>query len=119
MRQFALNVFTGADKILGVVVVLFNPGRYRENIGVENDVFRRETHLFGQNFISPAADFDFAFAGVGLADFIKRHYHHRRAIATYQFRMVNKGVHALFHGDGVNNAFTLNALQTLFNDIPL
>ena len=33
--------------------------------------------------------------------------------------MVDKGFDALFHRDGVNDAFALNAFQALFNDLPL
>lgn len=64
MRQLAFDVFTGTDKVLRVVVVLFNPGRHRENIRVENDVFRREAHLFGENLVRTAANLDFTRAGI-------------------------------------------------------
>ncbi len=82
MRQLAFDVFTSADKVLRVVVVLFNTGRHGEDIRVEDDVFRRETHLFGENFVGSAANFDFTLAGVGLALLIKGHHHHCRAVAT-------------------------------------
>jgi hypothetical protein len=48
MRQLAFDVFAGADKVLGIVVVLFNTGRHGEDIRVKDNIFRREAHLFGE-----------------------------------------------------------------------
>jgi hypothetical protein len=66
MRQLAFDVFAGADKVLRIVVVLFDTGRYRKDIGVKDDIFWREADLFGENFVSATANLNFAFAGVGL-----------------------------------------------------
>ncbi|OIQ65918.1 hypothetical protein GALL_525180 [mine drainage metagenome] len=41
-RQGALDLAGGLDEIDGVVVMLFDAGCHRENIGVEDDVFGRE-----------------------------------------------------------------------------
>ncbi len=67
MRQFAFNVFARADKVLRVVVVLFNTGRDREDVRVKDDIFRREANLFGQDFVRPTANLDFPCAGIGLS----------------------------------------------------
>ncbi len=48
MWQFAFDVFTRADKVLRVVVVLINTGRDSKDVRVEDDVFRREAYLFGK-----------------------------------------------------------------------
>ncbi len=98
--------------------MLFNTGRHGEDIRVEDDVFRRETHLFGENFVGSAANFDFTRAGIGLPLLIKGHHHHCRAVATQKLRMMNKGFHALFHRNRVDDAFTLNALQPFFDNLP-
>ena len=118
MRQFAFNVFTRADEVLGVVVVLFDAGRDGEDVRVEDDVFRREAHLFGQNFVRAAANLNLALAGIGLTHFIEGHHHHGGPVATHQLRVVDKGIDPLFHRDGVNDAFALNALQPFFDDVP-
>ncbi|CCJ90122.1 hypothetical protein BN132_2050 [Cronobacter turicensis 564] len=99
MRQLAFNVFTRADKILRVVVVLIDACRHRKNIRVENNIFRREPDLFGEDVVRPAADFNFALAGIGLAHFVKRHHHHRGAVAAHQSGVVHKRLDALFHGN--------------------
>ncbi len=118
VRQLAFDVLTGADKVLRVVVVLFNTGGDGKDIRVEDDVFRREAHLFGENFVGSAANLNFAFAGVGLSLLVKSHHHHRGAVATQQLRVMDKGLHTLFHRDGVHDAFTLNALQPFFDNFP-
>lgn len=65
MRQFTFDVFTCADKVLRVVVVLFNAGGDREDVRVEDDIFRREADFLGEDFVRPAANFDFPRAGIG------------------------------------------------------
>ena len=97
VRQLAFDVLTGADKVLRVVVVLFNTGGDGKDIRVEDDVFRREAHLFSQNLVGATANLNFAFTGVGLAHFVKSHHHHGCAVAADFFRMLNKRLYALFH----------------------
>ena len=118
MRQLAFDVFAGTDKVLCVVVMFFNTGSYGEDVRVKDDVFRREAHLFGQNVVGAAANLNFALAGVGLAHFIKGHHHHCRTVTTHFFRVFDKRFNALFHRDGVDDAFALNALQPFFDDVP-
>ena len=77
--------------------MLFNAGCDSKDVRVENNVFRREAHLFGQNFVRPAANLNFALAGIGLAHFIEGHHHHGGPVATHQLRVVDKGIDALFH----------------------
>lgn len=72
MRQFAFDVFAGADKVLRIVVVLFNAGGDREDVRVEDDIFWREANLFGEDFVRPTANLDFPCAGIGLSLFVKR-----------------------------------------------
>ncbi|SSW84821.1 Uncharacterised protein [Klebsiella pneumoniae] len=118
MRQLALDVLARADKVLGVVVVLFDAGRHGEDVRVKDDVFRREAYLFGQYFVRAAANLNFTRASVGLAHFIKGHDHHGGTVAADLLRVMNKGINALFHRDGVDDAFTLNALQPLLDHLP-
>ena len=118
MRQFAFDVFTGPDKVLRVVVVFINPGRDGKDVRVKDNIFRREAHLFGKNLVRPTADLNFARAGVGLALLVKGHHHHCSTVATQQLRVMDKGLNPLFHRDGVNDAFTLNALQPFFDYFP-
>lgn len=72
MRQFTFDVFTRADKVLRVIVVLFNASCDREDVRVEDDIFSREANLFGEDFVRPTANLDFPCAGIGLALFVKK-----------------------------------------------
>ncbi len=118
MRQLAFDVFAGPDKVLSIVVVLFDPGRHGKDIRVKDNVFRWEANLFGQNFVRAAADLNFALAGVSLTDLIEGHHHHGGTVAAHQLRVMNKWFDTLFHGDGVNDALALNALQAFLDHFP-
>lgn len=72
MRQFTFDVFTRADKVLRVIVVLFNASCDREDVRVEDDIFSREANLFGEDFVRPTANLDFPCAGIGPALFVKK-----------------------------------------------
>ena len=118
MRQLSFDICAGFDKVHGIVVMLFDTGRHGENIGVKNNVFRREADCFSQQFVGTSANFNFPRARIRLPNFIKRHYHHRRTIATNLTRMLDEFILALFHRDRVHNPLALNALQTFFDDFP-
>ena len=78
------------DEVLGVVVVLFEAGRDREDVRVENDVRRIDAGLFGQQLVGALADLDLALDGVGLARLVEGHHDHRRAVAADGPRLVRK-----------------------------
>ena len=59
MRQLTFDVFTRANKVLRIVVVLFNAGGDREDVRVEDDIFRREAYFLGEDFVRPTANLDF------------------------------------------------------------
>ena len=54
------------DEVDAVIVVLLDAGGDGEDVGVEDDVFRREAGLFGQQLVGARADLDLARPGVGL-----------------------------------------------------
>ncbi|MFM2408332.1 MAG: hypothetical protein RL358_1074 [Pseudomonadota bacterium] len=64
VRQIFSNPRAGFDKVHRVVVVLFDAGRNRENIRIENNIFGRETNLVDEDVVAALADFSFAFEGV-------------------------------------------------------
>ena len=97
MRQLALDIFAGANKVHCVVVVLVDAGGDGKDIRVEDNIFRRKADLLGEDLVGAAADLDFARARIRLARFVEGHDHHRRAVAAHQPRMVDKGLFALFH----------------------
>ena len=73
----------GLDKGLAILVMLFQTRGDGEDVGIEDDVFRREADLLDQYVIGALADFDLALARVGLAHFVKGHHHHGGAEAAH------------------------------------
>ena len=88
--QGLLDAARRLDKVEGVTVVLFNAGGDRENIGVEDNVFRRKIELLRQQTIGPGANLDLPICRIGLSGLIKRHDHHSGAIALTGARVFQK-----------------------------
>jgi hypothetical protein len=114
-----LDPARGFDEIDRVVVVLFDAGGDGEDVGVEDDVLGRETHLIDQDAPGAFADLDLARIGVGLTLLVKGHHHGRGAIAFDQPRLALELRHPLLHGDRVDDALALDALQAGFDHAPL
>ena len=118
VRQVLANPARGFDKVHRVVIVLVDPRCDRENVRVENNVFGREANLLGEDLVSAGTDFDFTRFGIGLTFFIERHHDHGCPVTAHQFGLLDEFVLAFFHGNRVDNAFALDALQTRFDDFP-
>ncbi len=117
IRQILTDPAHGLDEIDGVVVVFFDTGGNREDIGIENDVFRREPDSHKQ-IVGALADIDLALIGVGLTLFIKGHDDGRCAVAHAQAGVLKKGFLAFLHRDRIDDALALDALEPLFDHLP-
>ena len=95
------------------------PGADGQDVGIENNVGRRESDFFCQQFVRSLADPDLIFAGGRLTGFVKRHHDHGRAVATNQLRPLQKLGFAFLQADAVDDALAVNALQTGFEDLPV
>src|SRR3546814_9270430 len=60
----------------GVVVVLLDAGRHREDVGVEDDVLGREADPVDQQPVGAFADVGLALGGFGLALLVERSEEH-------------------------------------------
>ncbi len=80
MRQVLLDPARGVDEVNRVVVVLLHAGGDSEDIGIENDVFRRKPDLVNQYSVGALADADLVLVSRGLALFVEGHHYHGRAI---------------------------------------
>ena len=78
----------GFDEIDAVIIVLFDAGRDRENIRIEDDVFGRKADLLGQDLIGARADLDLALQRIGLALFVEGHDDDGGAIGAHGARVV-------------------------------
>src|ERR1035441_1177632 len=65
--QIGFDPARSVDKVDGVVVVLFHARRDGEDVGIEDDVFGRETYFADKNIVGAFADADSVFVGGGLA----------------------------------------------------
>ena len=91
--------------------MLVDACRHRENIRIEDDVFRREPHLFRQYAISARANRDLALARVGLALLVEGHDDHRRAVAHHRARMIDERRLAFLQRDRIDDRLSLHAFQ--------
>jgi hypothetical protein len=67
VREAPAQFARGFDEGDRVAVVFLDAGGDGEAVGVEDDVFRRESDLFGQQLVRARGDLDLAFDGVGLS----------------------------------------------------
>ncbi len=104
------------DESLRVGRVFLDPGCDRKDVGVEDDVLGREVHLVHEQPVRAGADLDLALDGVGLADFVKRHHHHGRAVLAHVPRLLDECLLARFEADRVADALSLQAFEPGFED---
>ena len=107
------------DEVDGVVVVLLEPGRHGEDVGVEDDVAGLEPGPLGEQPVRAPADLHLAFGGGGLPRLVERHHHRRRAVAPEGPGLREEVVLALLEADRVHDGLALHALQPRLDDRPL
>ncbi len=105
------------DEVDAVVVVLFDARRDGKDVGIEDDVLRREADLFGQDLVGARRNLDLALLGVGLALLVEGHHHHRGAVPAHDPGVMDELFFALLHGDRVDDRLALHALQAGFDDL--
>ena len=104
---------------MGVLVVLLEARGDREDVGVEDDVLRREARLLREQAICAAADLDLAVGGVCLALLVERHHYGGRAVLPDASRQLEERGLALLEADRVHDALALQALEPRFYHLPL
>ena len=117
--QGGLDDLDRLDEVDGVVVVLLDPRRHGEDVGVEDDVLGRKAHLVHQDAVGAGADLDLARGGIGLAHFVKGHDHDGRAVSQAGDGLFAELGLALLHGDGVDDGLALHTLQPGLDHLPL
>src|ERR1700722_570381 len=96
VRQVGLDPAGSVDKVNRVVVVLLHAGGNGEDVGIEDDVFWRESDFVDQEPVSTLADADLIFVGRGLAPLVEGHHDGRRAILQHRRSVVTKLLFAFF-----------------------
>ena len=118
-RQVGLDPARRVDEVDRVVGMLLDAGGDREDVGVEDDVFGRETHHVDQDAVGPLADRCLALKGVGLSKFVEGHHDGGRAVAPQQRGLALELGLALLERNAVDDALALDALQPGLDHAPL
>src|SRR6516225_869817 len=112
MRQVFADGVRGLDERNTIAVVLFHPGRYREDIGIEDDVLRGKPHAVDQDAVGAPRNRAFALERVSLALLVERHDHDGGAIALDNIGMRDEWRLALLERYGVHDRLALQTFQT-------
>ena len=107
------------DEVAGVVVVLLDAGRDREDVRIEDDVGRIDAGRPGQQAVGALADRHLALDRIRLPLLVEGHHDHRRAVALDGRRLLQEILLAFLQADRVDDALALQALQTGLDDRPL
>ena len=119
IRKRRLDLARGLNEVDRVVVVLFDPGGNRKDVGIEDDVLGGEAHAVHQDPVRTRADRELPLDGVGLPLFVERHHDDGGAVAPHERGLTNKLVFAFLQRDRVDNCFALDALESGLDHLPL
>jgi len=86
-RKTLLQSAGGLDEGQRVVGVLLDSRADGQDVGVEDQVFRLESHFFGQDAIGPREDLDLTFCADRLALLVEGHHDHRCAVPADRPRL--------------------------------
>ena len=111
VRQLGLDAARGLDIGEAVIAMLLDAGGDGEDVGIEDDVFRREADLLGQKRVGALADLEFALRGLGLALLVEGHHHHGGAVAADLLGVLEEGPLAFLHADRIHHRLALHAFQ--------
>ena len=117
VRATLADLGASLDEINAVVVMFLDARRHRENVGIEDDIFRREADA-GEQFVGAFTDLDLAGSSVGLALFVEGHHHHGSAITQALLRLSEERRFAFLHADRIDDALAGQALQPGFDHRP-
>ena len=97
--------------------MFLDAGGHREDVGIEDDVFGRETGLFREQVVGPLADRHATFDVGGLPLLVEGHDDDGGAVAADRPRVPQERLLPLLEADGVDDALALDALEPGFQDL--
>ena len=118
VRQRPLDPRRRLDEGERVLVVLPDARRHREDVGVEDDVLRREPLLVDQDAVRAGADLHLAVGGRRLAVLVEGHDHDGGPVAADQARLVAKVGLAVLQADRIHDRLALHAPQPGLDHLP-
>jgi hypothetical protein len=119
VRQVLLDPPRRLEERDGVTVMLLDPGRDREDVGIEDDILGREADLVDKEPVGTLTDLELPVGGVSLALLVERHDNRGGAVALDLEGMTEKFLFALLQADGVDDPLALHALQARLDHRPL
>ena len=117
--EVCLNIFSGFDVINCIVIVLLDACGDGQDIGIDEDVLRRETGFLRQQTVRSVSHLPAFFEGGSLSLLVKEHHHRGSAVAPHQPGFLQEILLTLLQADGVDNRFALYALQPCLQHLPL
>ena len=117
-RQVRFDPADRFDEIDRVVPVLFETGRDREHVRIENDVVRRNAGALGQEPVGARANVDPTLQAIGLPAFVECHHDHRRAVLPNECSLPEKFFFAVLQTDRIDDRLALDAFQAGFDHAP-
>ena len=90
MRQIGLDPARRVDEVDGVVVVLLHASGDREDVRIEDDVFRRKTNFVDKDSVRTSADPNLVFVGSGLTLLVESHHNCGGAILQHSSRILTE-----------------------------
>ena len=118
-RQILMNPLGGTDEFHGIIIMLLHTRSDGKHIRVEDDIERIHSQFIYQEMIGTLGNLDTSLIGSGLPHFIEAHHHDGSTIAHHITCMREENFFTLLQGDGIHDTFTLTALQSGKNYIPL
>ena len=109
----------GFQEVDGVVAMLLDSSRNREDVGIKNNVLRRELSLINKQPVGTLANLYSALERIRLTLLIKGHHNHSRPQATHFPRGFQKLLLTFLQRNRVHNRLALNALQPRLDHAPL
>ncbi len=111
VRQVLPDPARSFDESHAVAVVLLHPGRDCEDVGIEDDVLRREADTVHQDVVGARADRTLALERIRLALFVERHDDDRGTVPAHDLGMFKKCRLALLERDRVHHRLALDTFQ--------
>ena len=118
MWQFRPDAARGLNEGHRVIIVFLDPGAYREDVGVEDNVLGREAHALCEQAVGPLANRELALRRLGLARLVEGHDDGGRAIAQDAPRVLKEGLLALLHADRIDDGLALHAFEPRLDHRP-
>ena len=107
------------DEVAAVCIVGVDAGGDGEDVGVEDDVLRRQAGFLHQQAMAAPHDGLAAFQRIRLPVLVEGHHHHRGAVALAQPRLFQERGLAGLEADGVDDALALHAAQAGLDHAPI